>query len=454
MAGEAVDSEEERQWLAGAGERERIAYVRTERWITYPRAAAILDQMQLLLDHPRNSRMPSLLIVGESGIGKTQLDLKFCRDHPPQFDERNLRTISPVVSLQMPAAATDRLFYMTLLRAVGAVFSPRITTAEAMIMVLRLYADLSVRMVIFDETHNMLSGTYSDQRRLLTQLRYLSNELRVSLVCLGIDTAGDAIAGDPQLARRFGQVELPAWQVDADFRALIATFSAIFHCATRRYSIARPCKRSSGRHAATPPEYSSCSEISQSRRSGTARNGSRRTQSALGGRRSMTGPQRDETAMDSATAAGPSARDPVGRKRRGSVVMADPIGRTLSRSSRDVARTARHLRECPHRPRPVGTSDGPGAAVHRHAFVAGSDPAHDFYRRIAGSARVRGASLAALDLPTVCIGVHRPGSCPGPAAHLVHRRCIAVPALPRTAQPIPSPDQPSAPQYHRRRRAL
>lgn len=45
----------------------------------------------------------------------------------------------------------------------------------------------------------------------------------MSLVCLGIDTARDAIAGDPQLARRFGQVELPAWQVEPDLRALIAT---------------------------------------------------------------------------------------------------------------------------------------------------------------------------------------------------------------------------------------
>src|SRR5271166_5698870 len=115
MAGDEVDPDEERQWLAGAGEPERIAYVRAGRWITYPRAAAILDQMQRLLDHPRNSRMPSLLIIGESGIGKTQLDLKFCRDHPAHFDEQSRRTVSPVVSIQMPAAPTDRLFYMTLL---------------------------------------------------------------------------------------------------------------------------------------------------------------------------------------------------------------------------------------------------------------------------------------------------------------------------------------------------
>jgi Bacterial TniB protein len=122
-----------------------------------------------------------------------------------------------------PAAPTDRLFYMTLLRAVGAVFSPRISTAEAMIMSLRLYADLGVRVVVFDEVHNVLSGTFRDQRRILTQLRYLSNELRVSVVCLGIETARDAISGDPQLARRFGLVELPAWEIGPDFKALVAT---------------------------------------------------------------------------------------------------------------------------------------------------------------------------------------------------------------------------------------
>jgi len=92
-----------------------------------------------------------------------------------------------------------------------------------MILAFRLYADLGVRVVIFDEIHNMLAGTFRDQRRILTQLRYLSNELRVAVICLGIETARDAMAGDPQYARRFSLVELPAWEVDADFRALVAT---------------------------------------------------------------------------------------------------------------------------------------------------------------------------------------------------------------------------------------
>ena len=134
--------------------------------------------------------------------------------------------------------------------------------------------------------------------------------------------------------------------------------------------------------------------------------------------------------------------------------MADAVGRALSRTPRDVARTARHLRTCPGRSRSAGSSDGPGAAVSRRAFVARSDPAHDFHRRNAGSARVRGASFSALDLPTVRIGVHSPRSCPGPSSYLVHRCRITMPALWRTTHPCSSPNQSGPAEYHRRWRAL
>jgi hypothetical protein len=51
----------------------------------------------------------------------------------------------------------------------------------------------------------------------------VSNELRLPLVCFGVSTAREAIASDPQLARRFGMVELPEWEVDVDFKGLMST---------------------------------------------------------------------------------------------------------------------------------------------------------------------------------------------------------------------------------------
>jgi hypothetical protein len=223
MTSDVAPNDDYASWLSAAGDDERILYARSDRWITYPRAASILNRMEELLAHPRNSRMPSLLVIANAGMGKTQIDERFCRLYPPRFDEESNRSISPVVSVQMPAAATDRLFYMTLIRAIGGVFSPRISTAEAMCMALQLYSELGVRLLIFDEAHNMLAGSFRDQRRILTQLRYVSNELKLPLVCFGVFTAREAIASDAQLARRFGMMELPAWEVDVNFKGLIST---------------------------------------------------------------------------------------------------------------------------------------------------------------------------------------------------------------------------------------
>lgn len=56
---------------------------------------------------------------------------------------------------------------------------------------------------------------------MLNTLRYLSNELRISLVCLGICDARGAIIGDTQLARRFEELPLVRWQGDEEFQKLV-----------------------------------------------------------------------------------------------------------------------------------------------------------------------------------------------------------------------------------------
>jgi hypothetical protein len=54
-------------------------------------------------------------------------------------------------------------------------------------------------------------------------LRYISNELKISLVCLGISEAREAISGDVQLARRFEELPLMRWQGNEEFQELIVT---------------------------------------------------------------------------------------------------------------------------------------------------------------------------------------------------------------------------------------
>jgi len=77
-----------------------------------------------------------------------------------------------------------------------------------------------VQVLVIDEVHNILAGTYREQRIVLNTLRFLSNRLRISLVCFGVNEAREAISGDVQLARRFEQFTLSRWAANEQFESL------------------------------------------------------------------------------------------------------------------------------------------------------------------------------------------------------------------------------------------
>lgn len=76
---------------------------------------------------------------------------------------------------------------------------------------------------MIDEIHNILAGSYREQRVVLNTLRFLSNRLQISLVCFGVMDAREAISGDVQLARRFGELTLNRWAANEQFEALVTS---------------------------------------------------------------------------------------------------------------------------------------------------------------------------------------------------------------------------------------
>jgi hypothetical protein len=67
---------------------ERVYFVRSKRWIAYPKAVEILGHLNALLKHPRTTRMPSLAVYGDSGMGKSMLVEKFKDDYGLSASDR------------------------------------------------------------------------------------------------------------------------------------------------------------------------------------------------------------------------------------------------------------------------------------------------------------------------------------------------------------------------------
>ena len=207
---------------------ERVAWIRQERWIQYPRAKRILDRLAELVDYPPRDRMPCLVIYGVTGMGKTRVVRKFLRDQRAVFDKQLGRTRAPVVSIQMPPAPVERDFYAEILVAMGGVFAYYGTSVTTLRHRIRALArQLEVRMLIIDEIHSLLAGTFREQRIILNAVRFLANDLQMPLVCLGTEEANRALMTDQQLADRFSAAELPTWENDAAFEQLLLSFESV-----------------------------------------------------------------------------------------------------------------------------------------------------------------------------------------------------------------------------------
>ena len=85
----------------------------------------------------------------------------------------------------------------------------------------RLLRQLGTRVIVIDELNSVLAGTPRQQRVFLQLLRFLSNELRLAFVGVGVPEARHALLSDNQLRSRFTDVELPPWSLGEDLRDFV-----------------------------------------------------------------------------------------------------------------------------------------------------------------------------------------------------------------------------------------
>ena len=207
---------------------ERLARMPTNRWIGYTRASQAITLLErMLAKEPGRIRPRNLLIVGPTNNGKTAIAERFLRDHPQRPSENGEHEIHPVLLVQMPPAPTVSRLYAAILAGLGipGALHPRSPDREG--AALYLLRRVECRMLVIDELHNLLAAPNPRQRELLNLLRYLGNELRIPLTCLGTREAYLAIRTDDQLENRFEPFLLPIWEDGPEFGRLLASFETV-----------------------------------------------------------------------------------------------------------------------------------------------------------------------------------------------------------------------------------
>ena len=192
-------------------------------YVPYTRAQEALKVLADLLQHPRTPRMPNLLLVGESGNGKTTLLDRF-RDLNPVMARPGGEALAPVIVMQMPSEPSETRFWTELLLALHIAHRDTDPVQRKKNQAHSVLAYVGCRMLVIDEFHNVLHGHARQQRQFLAVLKNLSNDLRLPIVAAGTRDAVRTLHTDPQLSSRFEAFGLPRWKLDREFLRLLASF--------------------------------------------------------------------------------------------------------------------------------------------------------------------------------------------------------------------------------------
>lgn len=208
-------------------QRERIQHIRKARWIGYGKAKEILERLEDLLVHPPQPRMPNMLLIGETNNGKTMLVTKFREMHPADENLDGESINIPVLYIQAPPSPDERGMYNAILNRLFESYGRSEATDSKRDRVVAILRRVNLGMIMVDEIHHLLAGSYVKQRNCLNVLKYLGNELCVPIVGIGTAEAMRAVQTDPQLANRFTPIVLPKWTKDTELARLLASFERV-----------------------------------------------------------------------------------------------------------------------------------------------------------------------------------------------------------------------------------
>ncbi len=213
--------------IAQLTDAERIEKILSEKWIGYTRAKKITDRLEDLLVHPKTHRMPNLLIVGDTNNGKTQLLNKFFNNHKPIIQPEITHLNAPVVYIQAPSQPEEAKFYNAILERVFAPYKLNDRIEKKQHQAISILRNINTRILIIDEIHHILAGSYNKQRIFLNVIKYIANELQIVIVAAGIKDAFNAINTDAQLSNRFEPAILPRWEMGEEYLRLLKSFESI-----------------------------------------------------------------------------------------------------------------------------------------------------------------------------------------------------------------------------------
>jgi hypothetical protein len=204
---------------------ERIRCVLGDTIIIHPRLAEILNEVAWMICEPAGFRTRGLVVHGAPGNGKTAIS-EILRHRYPVSTKAVAWDCTPphcAITISLAGARTTKAVLVRMLDSLRCPIG-RGSIAEQELCVHDVLRRCGCRLLILDETQDILKGREAEQFRVIEVLKHLMNQLRLPILALGTAEAADAFRIDAHMQARFKPIELPPWGAGDEFAAFLRKY--------------------------------------------------------------------------------------------------------------------------------------------------------------------------------------------------------------------------------------
>lgn len=186
----------------------------------FPHVQSVMKRLETLFGYQCwHEEAEHIMLLGESGVGKSTLLKRFRDQHPPiEHDEY---TEVPVLYVEVPAVCSIKKLANTMLLALGSQYWNKGNEIELTLQLRCLLQGCKVRMIILDEVNHLVErGGVKTHHNIADWIKRLSDEMRLPFVLAGIPRAQRLLNTNDQLRSRFREViVIQPFSVETDMAA-------------------------------------------------------------------------------------------------------------------------------------------------------------------------------------------------------------------------------------------
>jgi len=198
----------------------RINFIKQEKFIRHSKYIKINKLLENLYTEPLKERYRSILLVGDSDMGKTVMVKDFAKSKIIK-DEETQTFIEGVMYIRTPNKADLHDLYNRIFQFFVVPYRRDEPVSERENKIKHYCEINSVKMIVIDEIQGALIGSIAKQMEFMNGIKNLSAFLKIPIVMVGVPKAVSLVRSDHQLISRFIPIKIKNWEMDENYISLL-----------------------------------------------------------------------------------------------------------------------------------------------------------------------------------------------------------------------------------------